>query len=103
MEAVDYDNRTALHLACSEGHLECVRFLVDVCEVDTSVVDRSGMSALDEAYKLKDQKIIDVLQNKKTNKYLKDLDDKTAGRFAFTDAIQEEDVEFAQIETLKII
>ena len=63
----------------------------------------TGMSPLDEAYKLKDEKIIDVLQNKKTNKYLKDLDDKTAGRFAFTDAIQEEDVEFAQIETLKII
>ena len=103
MEAVDYDNRTALHLACSEGHLECVRFLVDVCQVDTTIVDRSGMSPLDEAYKLKDEKIIDVLQNKKTNKYLKDLDDKTVGRFEFTDTIQEEDVEFAQIEMVKII
>ena len=91
MEAVDYDNRTALHLACSEGHLECVRFLVDVCKVDTNIVDRSGMSSLDEAYKLKDEKIIEVLQNKskKINKNLKDLDEKTGERFELLDTIQE--------------
>ena len=62
MAAVDYDNRTALHLAVSEGHLECVKFLDDVCHVDTNVVDRSGRSPLDEAYNLKDEKIIEVLQ-----------------------------------------
>ena len=40
MEAVDYDNRTALHLACSEGHLECVQYLVTVCKVNISITDR---------------------------------------------------------------
>ena len=29
----DYDGRTALHLASAEGHLRCVRFLLDVCKV----------------------------------------------------------------------
>ncbi len=39
--AVDILNpRTALHLACSEGHLECVQYLVTVCRVDTSIADR---------------------------------------------------------------
>ena len=30
----DYDGRTALHLASAEGHLRCVRFLLDVCKVN---------------------------------------------------------------------
>ena len=64
---------------------------MDVCKVDTNIVDRSGMSPLDEAYKLKDEKIIEVLQNKskKINKNLKDLDEKTGERFELLDTIQE--------------
>ena len=33
MNMGDYDGRTALHLASAEGHLRCVRFLLDVCKV----------------------------------------------------------------------
>ena len=44
MDAADYDNRTALHLACSEGHLDCVKFLVEICKVDIDVKDRLQLS-----------------------------------------------------------
>jgi len=40
MNMMDYDKRTALHLASCEGHVSCVIFLVDVCKVDINVKDR---------------------------------------------------------------
>ena len=40
MNLGDYDGRTALHLAAAEGHLRCVRFLIDVCKVRHDVKDR---------------------------------------------------------------
>ncbi len=36
----NYDGRTALHLACAEGHLACVRFLVSTCGLDPLKKDR---------------------------------------------------------------
>ena len=33
MSQQDYDRRTALHLASAEGHIECVRYLVEKCQV----------------------------------------------------------------------
>merc|ERR1712241_1162734 len=61
MNAADYDNRTALHLACSEGQLDCARFLVNVCGVDRDILDRNGNTALDNAYRGNHKKIIELL------------------------------------------
>ena len=49
MNLKDYDNRTALHLASCEGHVGCVKFLIDVGKVDINVKDRWGRTPLDEA------------------------------------------------------
>lgn len=38
----DYDRRTSLHLAASEGHLELVKWLVVDCGADIKVRDRFG-------------------------------------------------------------
>lgn len=51
MTIADYDGRTALHLAAAEGHLECVRFLVENCQVPVCPKDRWGYTPLDDATK----------------------------------------------------
>ena len=49
MAAADYDRRTALHLAASEGRLECVQYLVDKCSVPIAPLDRWGHTPHDDA------------------------------------------------------
>merc|ERR1712048_605731 len=45
----DYDKRTPIHLAASEGHLHIVKFLVDDLGADHSPIDRWGCTPLDDA------------------------------------------------------
>ena len=45
----DYDRRTALHLAASEGMLEVVKYLVDEAKAKHSPQDRWGNTPLDDA------------------------------------------------------
>ena len=51
MSMGDYDNRTALHLACAENHISCVKFLVETCQVDLTACDRWGSSPLQDSTK----------------------------------------------------
>ena len=40
MGMVNYDLRSALHLAAAEGHLEVVTFLVETCKLQHNIKDR---------------------------------------------------------------
>ena len=40
MNATDYDGRTALHLAATEGHMDIVKYLINKCHVIVTLRDR---------------------------------------------------------------
>jgi len=45
----DYDGRTPIHLACSEGHISIAEFLIDAGLKNVNPVDRWGNTPLDDA------------------------------------------------------
>ena len=57
----DYDRRSALGIAASEGHLESVKYLV-AHGADTKHVDARGNNALADAIREKRQDVISYLE-----------------------------------------
>uniref|UniRef100_A0A8C9Z788 glutaminase n=2 Tax=Sander lucioperca TaxID=283035 RepID=A0A8C9Z788_SANLU len=62
MEQRDYDSRTALHVAASEGHVEVVVFLTEVCKVNPHMKDRWGNTPLDDAMQFGHDVVVSALQ-----------------------------------------
>ncbi len=71
MNLGDYDGRTALHLAVAEGHMRCVRFLLDTCKAKSDVRDRWGHTPLQEAINFKQTKIAALLKRSEKARMLK--------------------------------
>jgi len=79
MNLGDYDGRTALHLAAAEGHVRCVKFLLDTCGVKHDPKDRWGQTPLTEAIQFKHTKVAAMIKRTAKarefkNKGLKDND-----------------------------
>ncbi|EPB77516.1 glutaminase A [Ancylostoma ceylanicum] len=62
LSASDYDKRTPLHVAASEGDLTMLKFLVNVAKVDITAQDRWGRSPLDDARFFKHQNCVQFLE-----------------------------------------
>lgn len=62
MTQTDYDQRTALHLASAEGHIECVEFLLKYCQVPPNPSDRWGHTPIDEARRFGHTPVVEMLQ-----------------------------------------
>ena len=58
----DYDRRTAMHLAASEGLLQVVRFLVNEANADVNPTDRWGGTPLDDAVRSKHDDVVALLK-----------------------------------------
>jgi glutamate dehydrogenase len=60
----DYDRRTPLHLAASEGHIDVVKFLVEEHNANVNVVDRFGNTPLQDAIRGGQDEIVKYLEGR---------------------------------------
>ena len=62
MNTCDYDNRTALHIAASEGNYSTCKFLLEICKVNPCPEDRWRQTPLEEAIRFGFPKIAALLK-----------------------------------------
>jgi len=62
LEEGDYDNRTALHLAASNGHYNVIKYFIEQ-EINLNPIDRWGGTPLDDATREDHTDIIKLLQD----------------------------------------
>ncbi|XP_074489499.1 glutaminase liver isoform, mitochondrial isoform X1 [Sebastes fasciatus] len=62
VNAVDYDGRSALHVAAAEGHAEVIRFLLQNTGANPALKDRWGSSPLQEARRHNKDAAVQLLQ-----------------------------------------
>eukprot|EP00854_Cymbomonas_tetramitiformis_P004787 gene4787-5854_t len=60
----DYDSRTALHLAASNGHLPCVQYLLELKAIDVNPEDRKGGTPLEDAVRHDHKEVQKLLGDK---------------------------------------
>jgi hypothetical protein len=60
----DYDRRTALHVAASEGHLKICQVLIEDFGIRINRSDRWGGSPLDDAHRHRHRPVIEYLRGK---------------------------------------
>jgi len=63
LTVADYDRRTPLHIASAEGHMACVKFLVEKARVPCRPVDRWNNTPADDARYHSHPEIADYLEN----------------------------------------
>jgi len=66
----DYDGRTAMHLAASEGKLNVVKVMVEELKAECNPVDRWGGTPLDDAMRHKRDRVTTYLEEKGAHKGL---------------------------------
>ena len=65
----DYDNRSLLHIAASEGYNNIIKYLLKFSNIEIDITDRWGNTPIDDAKKYNHIEIIDLLTNYVNNKY----------------------------------